>query len=240
MPKVSGPSNIKVRASKERGHADHGWLDTYHTFSFADYYDPSQMGFRTLRVINEDRVAPGRGFDTHPHRDMEIITIVLAGALAHKDSMGTSSVIRPGEVQRMSAGTGVKHSEFNHSAQEPVHLYQIWILPSQKGSTPSYEQKSFPVAEKKNNLRLVASQDGREGSVTVHQDVTLYDCALDKGKEVTHQLKKGRGAWVQVKNGQIKINDVLLKEGDGAAVEDEPLLRFAAQKGSEFLLFDLG
>ncbi len=232
-------NNIRVRKAKERGHADHGWLDTYHTFSFADYYDPSCMGFRSLRVINEDRVAPGRGFDTHPHRDMEIITIVLEGALAHKDSMGTASVIRPGEIQRMSAGTGVKHSEFNHSAKEPVHLYQIWILPLKNGSTPSYEQKSFSAKETKNNLRLVASPDAKEGSVVVHQDVALYDCELDKGKEVFHTLKKGRGAWVQIKSGQIKINDVLLKESDGAAIENEVSLRFQAQQDSDFLLFDL-
>lgn len=239
MNKTSNAPNIKIRRSQERGAADHGWLKSYHTFSFADYYDPAYMGFRTLRVINEDRVDPGMGFDEHPHRDMEIITIVLEGALAHKDSMGNASVIRPGEIQRMSAGTGVTHNEFNHSDTEPVHLFQIWILPAKKGLTPEYEQKAFALQDKKNHLKLVASQNGAEGSVTVHQNVKIYDCELDEQKEVTHPLKRDRGAWVQIRKGQVNINGALLEAGDGAAIENEPLLHFQAQKDSGFLLFDL-
>lgn len=232
-------TSIKIRPANERGHANHGWLDTYHTFSFASYQDRDHMGFRALRVINEDRVAPGMGFGTHPHADMEIITIVLEGELSHKDSMGNASTIRPGEIQRMSAGTGVEHSEFNSSDQKAVHLLQIWILPSQKGIEPSYEQKPFSMKDKKNHFKLVASPDGREGSVTVHQDVKLYDCDLENKKQVTYPLAKGRGAWVQVKKGQLQLNGVLLKEGDGAAIENESLLQFEAQKDSGFLLFDL-
>jgi quercetin 2,3-dioxygenase len=235
---LNAPS-IKLRPSPERGHADHGWLDTYHTFSFANYQDRNHMGFRSLRVINEDRVAPGMGFGTHPHQDMEIITIVLEGELAHKDSMGNASAIRPDEIQRMSAGTGVSHSEFNNSPKNSVHLYQIWILPSKRGLEPSYEQKSFPAKEKKNTLKLVASANGREGSVTVHQDAELYDCDLDAGKEITYPLKKGRGVWLQVKKGQLQLNGSLLKEGDGAAIENEPLLRLTAKEDCGFLLFDL-
>ena len=232
---------IKIHRSDERGLTDEEWLHSFHTFSFGGYHDSQMMGFRTLRVINDDRVSAGEGFGMHPHRDMEIITIVLEGALAHKDSMGNSSVIRPGEIQRMSAGTGVRHSEFNHSRKDPVHLYQIWILPLQKGLTPSYEQKAFPARDKKNNLRLVASQNGEEDSVTIHQDVAIYDCELDNKKEVASPLKKGRGAWVQVKTGQLKINGSLLQGGDAAAIEpqNESPLRFRAQKDSGFLLFDL-
>src|SRR5205809_7896778 len=189
---------IQIRRAGERGHANHGWLDTYHTFSFSDYYDPKFMGFRSLRVINEDWVQPGYGFPTHPHRDMEIITYVLEGSLEHKDSMGTGSVIRPGEVQKMSAGTGVRHSEFNPSPTEPAHLLQIWLTPERRGLTPGYEQKAFPEGERRNRWRLVASRDGRDGSVTIHQDAAMYVTSLDAGKEVTHSLPPGRHAWLQV------------------------------------------
>ena len=230
---------IKLRPSLERGHANHGWLDSFHTFSFADYHDPAHMGFRSLRVINEDRVAGGEGFGMHPHRDMEIVTLVLEGALAHKDSMGNASVIQPGEVQRMSAGTGVTHSEFNHSKTEPVHLFQVWILPSAKGLKPGYEQKAFALKDRKNKIQLVASSDGAQGSVTIHQDAQIYVCALDKGQKVSHMLKKGRGAWVQVKSGQLNINGSVLNEGDGAAIEDESTLEFRAEQDTDLLLFDL-
>jgi quercetin 2,3-dioxygenase len=192
---------ITIRPAKERGHANHGWLDTYHTFSFADYYDPKNVHFRSLRVINEDRVAPGYGFGTHPHNDMEIITYVLEGALAHKDSMGNGSSIVPGEVQRMSAGTGVMHSEFNHSKGEEVHLYQIWIFPEKKGVEPSYEQKFFPDEEKLNRLRVIASPQAEDGSVKIHQDAKVLAALLEDGKSVSYDLKKGRGAWIQLARG---------------------------------------
>ena len=234
-------AQIKIRPALERGHANHGWLKSYHTFSFADYHDPDYMGFRSLRVINEDWVEPAMGFNSHPHRDMEIITFVLEGALEHKDNMGNTSVIRPGEIQRMSAGTGVVHSEFNHSKKESVHLYQIWILPIKKRLAPSYEQKSFSSEEKKNKLKLIASGKGKEGSITIHQDAELYDCELESKKEVSYPLKKGRGAWAQIKQGQLNLNGSVLKEGDGASLEaDQDLaLKFMAQKDSAFLLFDL-
>jgi redox-sensitive bicupin YhaK (pirin superfamily) len=189
---------IRVRRASERGHFDHGWLDTFHTFSFARYYDPGHMGFRSLRVINEDRVAPGRGFGTHPHEDMEIVTYVLSGALAHRDSLGTGSTIRPGELQRMTAGTGITHSEFNPSDAEPVHLYQIWLLPEREGLEPSYEQRAFPEDERRNRLRLVASPDGQDGSLSIRQDARLYLATLDGGREASHELAPGRHAWVQV------------------------------------------
>jgi redox-sensitive bicupin YhaK (pirin superfamily) len=230
---------IQIRKSNERGHANHGWLDSFHTFSFADYYDPGFMGFRTLRVINEDVIAKANGFGTHPHRDMEIITYVMRGELEHKDSMGTGSVIRPGDVQRMSAGTGVKHSEFNHSQEKDVHLLQIWILPEANGLKPSYEQKSFPLAEKKNRLRLVASRDSREGSILVQQDADLFASVLDQGKEVLHELKDGRHAWIQVVAGTLDVNGKSLAAGDGAAVANEKLLSFKGKSDTEFLLFDL-
>jgi redox-sensitive bicupin YhaK (pirin superfamily) len=230
---------ITIRPASERGHADHGWLDTRHTFSFADYYDPRQMGFRTLRVINEDRVSPESGFGTHPHRDMEIVSYVLEGELAHQDSMGTGSVIRPGEVQRMSAGTGVLHSEWNHSKTEPVHFLQIWIVPEKKGLPPGYEQKSFG-DDAKNRLRLVASHDGRDGSVTVHQDAELYLARLDAGKEVARELRPGRYAWVQVARGAVELNGTKLAAGDGAAVADEARLVLRATAPAEVLVFDLG
>ncbi|GAW67153.1 quercetin 2,3-dioxygenase [Geoanaerobacter pelophilus] len=230
---------ITIRKSEDRGHADHGWLDTYHSFSFASYYDPRHMGFRNLRVINEDRVEAGAGFPTHPHRDMEIISYVLEGALEHRDSMGNGSVIRPGEVQRMSAGTGITHSEFNHSKDEGLHFFQIWILPQRDGITPSYEQKLFPEQEKKGRLRLIASADGAEGSVTINQDAKMYASLLDQGQEVVHHLARGRHAWVQAARGSITVNGHLLEAGDGAAVSDEDLVRLTARQPSEVLLFDL-
>ncbi len=230
---------ILLRSANERGHIQHGWLDSYHTFSFADYHDPHYMGFHTLRVINEDHVAPGNGFSTHPHRDMEIITYVLNGALEHKDSLGTGSIIRPGEVQRMSAGTGVTHSEFNHSRSEPVHFLQMWILPEQTGLPPSYEQRAFPDEEKRGNLRLIASRDGWNGSVTIHQDVDLYAVLLDAGTRVSHQLAPSQHAWVQVARGAVTLNDLALTAGDGAAISDERHLVIQGTEAAEVLLFDL-
>ena len=231
---------INVRRAAERGHFNFGWLDTQHTFSFGEYYDPRNMGFRTLRVINEDHVRAGHGFPTHPHRDMEIITYVLEGALEHKDSMGNGTVILPGEVQRMSAGTGIRHSEKNHSEEQDVHLLQIWIIPEVQGLTPSYEQKMFAADEKRGRLRLIASNDGRDGSVTVHQDANLYAALLAPGEEVTHQLAPGRHAWAQVARGTLELNGQLLQQGDGAAASGETELRIAGRDASEILLFDLG
>jgi redox-sensitive bicupin YhaK (pirin superfamily) len=230
---------ISIRRASDRGHFDHGWLNTYHTFSFADYQDPRFMGFRALRVINDDRVAPGQGFGEHRHRDMEIVSYVLDGALAHRDSLGNSGVIRPGDVQRMSAGTGVQHSEFNGSQTEPVHFLQIWILPETPGSPPGYEQKTFPRQTRRGKLRLVGSPDGRQGALRVGQDVAIYASALEAGEEVQHRLAPGRHAWLQVAEGALELNGHLLGEGDGAAVTDEDELDIAG-KGSEFLLFDLG
>ena len=227
---------IQVRPSSERGHANHGWLDTYHTFSFDTYYDPDFMGFRALRVINEDRVAPGNGFPTHPHRDMEIITYILEGALQHRDSMGTGSVIRPGEVQRMSAGTGVTHSEFNASKTDPVHLLQIWILPEVRGIRPSYEQKAFSRDELRNSLRLVAGKDPIEGAVKIHQDVKLFAIILDSSS-ISYELPSDRYAWIQVARGKISVNGQTLNAGDGAAIGEEPTIRIDG--AGELLLFDL-
>jgi redox-sensitive bicupin YhaK (pirin superfamily) len=229
-----------VRRAAERGRSHLDWLDSRHTFSFADYHDPGHMGFRALRVINEDRVAPGRGFGTHPHRDMEIITYVIDGAVEHRDSMGNGSVIRPGDVQRMSAGTGVTHSEFNPSDAAPVHFLQIWILPERTGLTPSYEQRRFPTAEKRGMLRLIASNDGRDGSVVVFQDVDVFAAVLEPGEEVTHALQHGRHAWVQVVSGAAAIDGVALAPGDGAAVSDERAVTLHARESTEVLLFDLG
>ncbi len=229
---------IRIRKADERGHFDHGWLDTYHTFSFADYYDPEYMGFRALRVINEDRVEPGRGFGTHSHRDMEIITYVLEGELEHRDSMGTGSVIRPGEVQRMSAGTGVLHSEVNPSRSNPVHLLQIWILPQHRGIKPEYEQKTFPANERNGKLRLVASHDGAEGSLKMHQDAKLFAGSLRSGDSVSYDLQPGRYAWLQVARGTVEINGQKLNAGDGAAIEGEASLELSGQD-AEVLLFDL-
>jgi len=230
---------ITVRKAQERGHARHGWLESFHTFSFAGYHDPRHMGFRDLRVINEDRVQPRRGFQAHSHRDMEIVTYVLEGALEHKDSLGTGSVIRPGDVQRMSAGTGVSHSEVNHSATEPVHLLQIWILPEREGLAPSYEQKHFPSEERRGRLRLVSSKTGREGSLRIHQDVDLYATLLGAGEAVEHALRPGRHAWLQVARGHVELNGLPLEAGDGVAVSDETSLRLASVKDAEVLLFDL-
>jgi quercetin 2,3-dioxygenase len=230
---------ILVRKSAERGHFDHGWLDTRHTFSFGRYYDPRQMGFRSLRVINEDWVKPGKGFGTHPHEDMEIVTYVLDGGLAHRDSLGTGSVIRPGELQRMTAGTGITHSEFNPSATEPVHLYQIWLEPEREGLEPSYEQREFPEPERKNRLRLVASPDGSDGSLTIRQDARLFLATLDGERSVTHQLSPGRHAWLQMLRGKVILNGVSLSAGDGAAVSQEPELAIRSDGASEVLLFDL-
>ncbi|TMA83384.1 MAG: pirin family protein [Deltaproteobacteria bacterium] len=235
---------ITLRPAEERGHAQHGWLDSWHTFSFADYHDPAHMGFRQLRVINEDRVQPGAGFPTHPHADMEIVTYVLAGALEHKDSMGTGSVIRPGEVQRMSAGTGVTHSEFNASRTELVHLLQIWILPERRGLRPEYEQKEFPERERRRRLRLIAARDGADGAVTIHQDVRLYATLLAPGERVTHTFAPGRHAWVQVARGDVRLNGTPLTAGDGAAVSDERALDLVGEPApaggaGEVLLFDL-
>lgn len=230
---------ITLRLAQDRGHAHRGWLESYHTFSFADYSDPRHMGFKTLRVINEDRVQPGQGFGTHPHRDMEIVSYVLEGALAHKDSLGTGSVIHPGEVQRMTAGTGVTHSESNPSSSERVHFLQIWILPERTGLPPSYEQRAFPAEETRGTLRLVASRDGREGSVTIHQAVDLYTAVLAPGEAVTHRLPPGHAAWVQVARGTLTLNNTALSVGDGAAVSEETLLTVTAQEQTEVLLFDL-
>ena len=230
---------ISVREALERGHVDHGWLDTWHTFSFASYHDPRHMGFRQLRVINDDRVSPGHGFPPHGHRDMEIVTYVLDGALQHKDSMGNGSVIRPGDVQRMSAGTGVVHSEFNPSPAEPVHLLQIWILPAVTGRPPEYEQKTFPETELRDTLRLIADPDGRDGAVTIRQDVRLYAGRLGAGREVRQTLAAGRYAWLHVARGDARVNDVLLGTGDGAAISGETALALSATTSAEVLLFDL-
>jgi quercetin 2,3-dioxygenase len=230
---------ITVRKAQERGHAQHGWLESFHTFSFAGYHDPKHMGFRDLRVINEDRVQPRQGFGTHSHRDMEIVSYVLEGALEHKDSLGTGSVIRPGDVQRMSAGTGVAHSEFNHSANELVHFLQIWILPEREGLAPSYEQKHFPASERQGKLRLVASPDARDGSIRIHQDVALYASLLRAGESVAHTLRPGRHTWLQVARGHCTLNGTPLEAGDGAAVSGETSLQLAGARDAEVLLFDL-
>ena len=228
-----------IRRANERGFADHGWLRSYHTFSFADYYAPAHMGFRSLRVINEDRVEGGKGFGTHPHRDMEIISYVLSGGLQHKDSMGTGSVIRPGDVQRMSAGTGVTHSEFNASPTETVHFLQIWILPNSRGIAPSYEQKHFSEQDRQGRFKLVASPDAREGSVAVHQDASLFASLLAPGERVTHDLAKGRYAWLHVARGTVEVAGVSLSAGDAGAFEQGGEIALVAREPSEVLLFDL-
>jgi redox-sensitive bicupin YhaK (pirin superfamily) len=229
---------ITIRRADERGHFDHGWLNTYHTFSFADYHDPRFMGFRSLRVINEDRVKAGVGFGTHGHRDMEILSYVLEGTLAHSDSMGNGSAIRPGDVQRMTAGTGVLHSEMNPSEDEAVHFLQIWILPEQRGLTPGYEEKFFGDDARRNTLRLVASRDGRDGSVTIHQDVSVFATLLDGGASVSHAFAPQRAGWLQVARGEVDVNGQTLHAGDGAAIEDEASVTIAG-RGAEALLFDL-
>lgn len=230
---------LQIRKSTERGHANHGWLNTYHTFSFSSYRDPQHMGFRALRVMNEDWVAPGEGFGTHPHQDMEIVTYVLEGALEHKDSMGNGEVLRPGEFQRMSAGTGITHSEFNPSETEPVHLYQIWLFPERKGLEPSYEQRQFPESERRNKLRLVASPTAEEGSLLIHQDARIYLGQLDQGREVFQQFASGRYGWLQVLRGSVKVNGLSLQTSDGAAVSDEAELAIQATENAEIMLFDL-
>lgn len=231
---------LTIRKSGERGRANFGWLDSKHSFSFGHYHDPKHMGFGPLRVINDDRVAPGGGFPAHPHSDMEIISYVLEGGLEHKDSLGTGSVIRPGDVQRMSAGTGVRHSEFNASKSEPVHFLQIWIIPEKRGLAPSYEQKTFPDSEKRGRLRLIGSRDGREGSVTVHQDVDLYATLLAEGEAIAHEIAQGRGGWVHVARGSVTINGETLNEGDGVAITTSGVLRLEGVADAEVLLFDMG
>jgi quercetin 2,3-dioxygenase len=230
---------ITIHKSNDRGHASHGWLDSRFSFSFAEYYDPEHVQFRTLRVMNDDHVAGGGGFPTHPHRDMEIVTYVLDGALAHKDSMGNGSVIRPGDVQYMSAGTGVAHSEFNASEKEPVHLYQIWMFPDKKNYEPTYDQKHFTEADKRGKLRLMASPDGRDGSVKIRQHNELYATVLGAGESVKHQLKPERHAYVQVARGSVKLNGKELETGDGAAISEEKSLQLTGVKDAEVLLFDL-
>ncbi len=230
---------ITIRRASDRGHANHGWLDTYHTFSFSSYRDPKHVHFRALRVMNEDVVAPGQGFGTHPHENMEIVTYVLEGALEHRDSMGNGEVLRPGEFQRMSAGTGITHSEFNPSPTEPVHLYQIWLFPDRDGIEPSYEQKRFEEVERHNRLRLVASPDAAEGSLLIHQDARIFLSSLDAGKQVTHELAPGRHAWLQVLRGQVALNGQALQTSDGAAVSDETALEIEANDDAEVMLFDL-
>ena len=231
---------IKVRRAEERGAANFGWLDSKHTFSFGHYYDPEYMGFGPLRVINEDRVEAGQGFDTHGHKDMEIISYVLEGALEHKDSIGTGSVIRPGDVQRMTAGSGIRHSEFNHSKTEPVHFLQIWVLPQREGLDPGYEQKSFSREDRSGALRLLASPSGEGGALTIHQDVSLYGALLGEGDELSHAVKPGRRVWVQLARGSVTVNGERLSAGDGVAASDEPLITIAATSDAELLLFDMG
>jgi len=232
--------SLTVRPALARGHANHGWLDSYHTFSFANYHDSRFMGFGPLRVINEDRVAPGGGFATHGHRDMEILSYVISGGLAHKDSIGTGSVVRPGDVQVMSAGTGIRHSEFNASEVEPVHFLQIWLLPERPGLAPCYDQRTFPEAEKRGRLRIVASRDGRENSLIIHQNVDVFASLLMKGDVVDHALKIDRRAWAQIVNGSVEINGVRIHAGDGVAIENETQMTIHAKDGDgELLYFDL-
>ncbi len=230
---------ITVRRSQQRGHFNHGWLDTYHTFSFGDYFDPAHVQFRDLRVMNEDRVAPGKGFGMHGHRDMEIVTYVLSGALEHRDSLGNGEVLRPGELQRMTAGTGIRHSEFNPSSTEPVHLYQIWILPEQRGLTPEYEQKAIADLGRSGSWRLVASPDAAEGSLRIHQNARLYLATLEPGQALTRDIAADRYAWLQVLRGAVAIDQLGLSAGDGVALSDEPALQLSANEASEVLLFDL-
>lgn len=230
---------LDIRRAADRGRADFGWLDSRHTFSFGHYYDPEQMGFGPLRVINDDRVAGGGGFPTHPHEDMEIVSYVLEGALQHRDSLGTGSVIRPGDVQRMSAGTGIRHSEFNASGETPVHFLQIWIIPEARGIAPSYEQTFFSPEDKRGALRLVGSRDGRDGSVTIHRDVDLYATVLAAGEAVTHEISAGRGAWIQVARGSVTIEGETLGEGDGVAIPTSGTIRLEGVDEAEVLVFDM-
>lgn len=230
---------LTIRRSDERGNSNWGWLDSRHTFSFGEYVDPAQMGFRSLRVINEDRVTPGKGFGTHPHRDMEILSYVIEGSMEHKDSMGTGSVIVPGELQRMTAGTGITHSEFNPSATNPLHFLQIWILPAQKGLEPSYEQRAFPMEERRGQFVLVGSQDGRDGSLTIHQDVSLYASRFDGGQTASHTFAPERNGWVQVVHGSLLANGEEFNAGDGGALTGAESLELRATSDAEVLLFDL-
>ena len=232
--------NYLIHDRNARGHAEFGWLDSYHTFSFGSFYDRDRMGFRTLRVINDDRIAPGAGFPRHSHRDMEILTYVLSGAVEHKDSLGTGSIIRPGDAQIMSAGTGIAHSEFNPSQTEPLHLLQIWILPDQQGIAPRYEQKSFPLEERRGQLRLIAAKDGRDGAVTIHQDVDLYASILEAGDVVNYHIKPDRYAWLQIAQGVATLNGEELRAGDGVQISGEEKLQISTDISTEFLLFDLG
>jgi hypothetical protein len=230
---------MKIRRAHERGHANHGWLDTHHTFSFAHYHDPAFMGFRCLRVINDDTVAPGQGFGTHGHRDMEIVSYVLEGGLEHKDSMGTGSVLHPGHVQRMSAGTGVTHSEFNHSHDEPVHFLQIWILPERSGLTPEYEEKVFTAEDKQGRLRLIVSPEGHDGSLRIHQDASIFASVLGEGDTVHHDLAANRHAWLQIAHGELRVNGETLSTGDGVAVTDETRITIEGLREAEVLMFDV-
>lgn len=230
---------LTVRKAEDRGHANHGWLDSYHSFSFANYYDPQHMGFRSLRVINEDMVAPAKGFPTHPHRDMEIITYVVSGAVAHKDSIGNTERVGAGGVQRFSAGTGITHSEFNPSTTEGLHLLQIWLLPEQQGITPSYEQKEFPAETKRNQWRAIANREATDGAVKLHQDAAIYATILEPGEQLTYTLPVDRHAWVQIVQGEVTLNGTTLDKGDAAAISNETKLAFEASTDAEILLFDL-
>lgn len=230
---------MTLRRARERGHANYGWLDTHYTFSFADYHDPRHMGFRSLRVINDDRIAKGQGFGAHPHREMEILTYVLKGGLQHRDSMGTGQVIVPGDVQRMSAGTGITHSEFNASDREPLHLLQIWLLPAERGVAPSYEQKTFPAASKRGRLCVIASPDARADSVAIHADAVVYAGLFGAGESSEHVLSPGRHAWLQVAQGNVRVNGLDLEAGDGASFSEEVSVRVEGVDGGEVLLFEL-
>lgn len=230
---------IRIRSAIDRGSFHHGWLETWHTFSFGEYYDPQFTGFRSLRVMNEDRIAPGQGFGTHPHRDMEIVTYVLSGALEHRDSMGNGELLRPGEFQRMTAGTGITHSEFNPSPSEPVHLYQIWLLPERKGLTPSYQQTAFPRTERQDQWKLVASRNAAEGSLTIHADARIFLASLRNQASVHYEIAPSRHVWVQMLRGGGQLNGLRLNTGDGAAVSDENAIQIQAFGESELLLFDL-
>ncbi len=230
---------IKIRKAEDRGHADHGWLNTYHTFSFGSYQDPEQMGFRSLRVMNEDQVQSGQGFGTHGHRDMEIVSYVLEGALEHNDSMGNGSILTPGTFQRMTAGSGVQHSEFNHSKTDLMHFYQIWILPEKEGLAPGYEERVFTMDQKRNQLCLVASRQGENNSLLIHQDISIYLSSLEEGKVLNYLIEPGRHVWMQILSGNIRVNNHTIETSDGLAVSDESELKISAEQSSEFMLFDL-
>lgn len=230
---------LTLRKASDRGHADHGWLETWHTFSFADYYDPAHHNFRVLRVMNDDRIAPGQGFGTHPHRDMEIVTYVLEGELAHRDSMGHHATLTPGEVQRITAGSGIHHSEFNASATKPVHLYQIWLMPDAKGHTPSYAQKAFPKEGRTGRWQIIVSKDGRDDSITIQQDVVIQLAEIANGQTIKHSFATGRHGWLQILRGQVTVNGTPMAAGDGIAISAEKEINVAAQDGAEVMFFDL-